>query len=440
MDKQALLSICAAIIFLFGIGYIGYVPGQSDFLQIIIPYAFCFVVYGYAIKNDNTFGTLPFIIGVGIVARFLLLFAFPNLSDDIYRFLWDGYLLHDGISPFENIPSKILHTSQTPGISENLYLLLNSPEYFTVYPTFSQLVFYVSSSVSNSNWVWCACLMKAILFLFEVINIYLIIAILKKLHLPIRRSILYILNPLVIVEIMGNLHYEGMMLTGMLGFYYLYLKNKLPVAAIAFAFGVGTKLIPILYLPALFLARIKIRFWVVLGLSTLVILLPIALSLSNFGSSLDLYFRSFEYNASIYYIVRRIGYNILGYNGIHLIGPLLAGLTVVSVLAFLYKWKDRITAASLPYFLLWSHVIFLALATTVHPWYLILPLAWSILTNYRFIVVWTGLICLTYINYSYVPYHENLVIVAIEYILVVLYFIKYERNKTIEIKKLNPQM
>jgi len=41
----------------------------------------------------------------------------------------------------------------------------------------------------------------------------------------------------------------------------------------------------------------------------------------------------------------------------------------------------------------------------------------SIFTRYRFPLVWTALLWLTYINYSYAEYHENLWVVGLEYVV-----------------------
>jgi hypothetical protein len=50
-----------------------------------------------------------------------------------------------------------------------------------------------------------------------------------------------------------------------------------------------------------------------------------------------------------------------------------------------------------------------------------LPIVISVFTNERFPIIWSFLIFGTYINYSYTPYDENLWVVAIEYILILIY-------------------
>jgi alpha-1,6-mannosyltransferase len=58
------------------------------------------------------------------------------------------------------------------------------------------------------------------------------------------------------------------------------------------------------------------------------------------------------------------------------------------------------------------------LATTVHPWYITSLVLLSVITSYRYPVVWSVLIILSYAAYRTVPYSENLWLVAVEYIVV----------------------
>ena len=61
---------------------------------------------------------------------------------------------------------------------------------------------------------------------------------------------------------------------------------------------------------------------------------------------------------------------------------------------------------------------YLLLSMTIHPWYVIMPVAMCLFTNYRYPILWSGLIMMTYINYADEVYHENLWLVALEYVLV----------------------
>ena len=62
-------------------------------------------------------------------------------------------------------------------------------------------------------------------------------------------------------------------------------------------------------------------------------------------------------------------------------------------------------------------------ATTIHPWYVATPLILCVFTKYRFPVVWSFTIILSYSAYGPDGFKENLWLVATEYILVLGVFL-----------------
>ena len=66
---------------------------------------------------------------------------------------------------------------------------------------------------------------------------------------------------------------------------------------------------------------------------------------------------------------------------------------------------------------------YFALATTVHPWYIATPLLLSVFTRYRYVIVWSFVVMLSYVAYQQTAVVENLYLVGLEYILVTAYLI-----------------
>jgi hypothetical protein len=164
-------------------------------------------------------------------------------------------------------------------------------------------------------------------------------------------------------------------------------------------------------------------FWVfsvAIGAALLLFFVPLLLSpgfISGFRSSLALYQQKFEFNASLYYLVRAVGYQQVGWNLIATIGPFLAKLSAVGIL-LLALLDGRSSWRSLPAGWLMAFVLYLLCATTVHPWYLSVPIVLCVFTPWRFPLVWSFLIMLTYVSYATVPYSENLWLVGLEYLVV----------------------
>ncbi|MEM1122506.1 MAG: hypothetical protein AAGJ18_18820, partial [Bacteroidota bacterium] len=183
---------------------LGYQIERSDFSQLIFLYATFFLTYLGIFHYTKALKTISFFVGLAIFLRFLLLFTIPNLSDDLYRFIWDGRLLVQGINPFDHLPSYYIDNDITfVGLTVDIYQQLNSPNYFTIYPPVNQLIFATAAWLFPDS-IWGSSLvMKSFLFLFEVGSIFLIIDLLKCFQLPAKNVLLYALNPLIIIEIMG---------------------------------------------------------------------------------------------------------------------------------------------------------------------------------------------------------------------------------------------
>ena len=418
MNFKLIISLIVGCLLVGSVSYLAYVPTQSDFGQIILSYALAFLSYFLILKQQ---WSVRSILVLALALRVILVPSFPNLSDDIYRFVWDGNLIVNGMNPYLYLPSELIveQSGWTPNAS-HLFANLNSQEYFTVYPPISQLVFGLSSFLGGQALLSSTVMMKIMLLLGEAALLFILMRLLTIYKLPAERLAFYALNPLVIVEVMGNMHFEGLMLCFLCLAWWLMITNRLLGAALAMAVSIGIKLIPLMLLPFLIVYwgwKRAFVFFTVIGCTLILFFLPVLLHLEFFWSSIDLYFRKFEFNGSIYYLLRWFGFQIKGFNLIHILGPVLA-LSTLGIIAYLTVKYKAAKPASLPKYWLLSLTTYLILATTVHPWYLILLIGICMFTNYRYPLLWSALIVLTYVNYSYSPYVENLWFVSCEYMFV----------------------
>lgn len=401
----------------------------------MIGYGLMWSFYLFIIKQGEKNPIWLFIL-MGIILRCILIPAYPPLSDDYFRFIWDGYLNLEGINPYELKPEEFISNTEEKK-HHFIYDDLNSQIYYSVYPPLLQAIFSFSTWLFPEQVQGSIIIMRLFLILFEIGSLFFIYQILQQFSLPKWQVLLYALNPLVIIEISGNLHFEGMMIFFLMGSIYLLTKfNNIIPSAISLGLAIGTKLLPLIFMP-FFLWKLGLKKAVIYGLiaATVFILSFFMLwdetLLSNFRESIRLYYKSFEFNGGIYYVCREIGYLFRGYNEIATIGPGLAGLSALGIiiLALFDKKKD---ISRLPFLFLLALSLYQLCSTTVHPWYIAPLVALTSLTSFRYAIVWSGLILLTYINYSYQPYHENLWVVGLEYILVIGILIKelveYRKN------------
>lgn len=396
---------------------------RTEFYLLISIYSSLFILYALLLTYFSD--EYRFLCCTGILFRLMLIASVPNLSDDVYRFIWDGQLIHSGINPFMYTPAEILQLNLlTP--DPTLFGLLNSKEYYSVYPPFCQLIFAVSSALSNGSWVLNIIFLKAFILLAEIGSLFILEKLLKTWNVDRKALLLYALNPLVILELSGNIHFEAFMIFFVLTCLYFFYKQQYFLSASMLALAIGSKLIPLFFLPLLLRPLGLKKFLVYTGtvfLISALLFIPFfqdTAPVKNFLQSIRLYWEKFEFNSGIYYSLRWFGYLLTGYNQIGLIGKLLAGLLIAGMAAAVIRLKK---AKQIPEYFFWILVIYLLLATTVHPWYLCPLIALSCFFNYRFAVVWSALIPFTYITYRTTLYMENLWLVFFEYLIVIGFMI-----------------
>jgi alpha-1,6-mannosyltransferase len=153
--------------------------------------------------------------------------------------------------------------------------------------------------------------------------------------------------------------------------------------------------------------------------------------ISNFSDTIALWFQDFEFNASVYYIIRWIGFQTIGWNIIADVGKILP-LVIIFILLLLTFFRRNSSLQQLLTALLFGSSVYFLLSTTVHPWYIATPLVLSIFTKYKFPVVWSLLVMVSYSAYVADGFSENLWLVALEYLGVLGYFIweLFFRKKT----------
>ena len=423
------LSQCAALL-LSGGAYaaLAYATPRVQFAQLLGLFGVALLAYAWLLHSR-----LPVRWGLAAALAFRLLWlpAEPALSDDVYRFRWDGLLVANGVNPFRFRPDELIATGARTAVPDQarraallpelqqLYRQLNSPHYYSVYPPVCQFAFGAAAWLFPASTAGFAACLRGAILLAEAGAAWLLLALLPALGWPARRALRYLLHPLVIVELVGNLHFEGVVLCFILLAIWLLSRQKWVGSAVALGLGVATKLLPLLVLPLLVrrLGWRRFAAYSALTLLTLTVLFGPFLSVDlfiNISRSLKLYFRSFEFNASVYYLLRPVGYWLTTYNQIAVIGPALALTSGLIGLAL--AWRERRpTLASLVPTLLLLLTAYYALATTIHPWYLTLLIGLSVLTRFRYALVWGGLAILSYAAYRTSVYAENLWLVGLEY-------------------------
>ena len=157
----------------------------------------------------------------------------------------------------------------------------------------------------------------------------------------------------------------------------------------------------------------------------------------NYAETVNLWFSNFEFNAGIYNLVKQVGVNHFDAKPWELVksyGSLVPVLVVLVALLLTFLRNNKNLGT-----LMGSMLILLSfyyfLSSTVHPWYVIFLVLLTLFTEYRFALVWSAMVVLSYYAYGNADYKESQWLLSIEY-LVVFGYLGYEILKKQHLKSL----
>ena len=216
------------------------------------------------------------ILAGAVAFRLILWPSTPIQEVDIYRYLWDGFVLQNGISPYRYKPDQVRaavadasnasggmqgdrlgrlagQVKASPALSEILDRI-HYEELPTVYPPVSQAVFGAASWLTpiSTSLEQRMQILKAVFLLFDLATLLLVMALLRHTSLPIGLSLLYGWCPLLIKEFANSGHLDAIavMLTTLA--VYLVITGRMLsciAAVIVLPLAIGAKLYPLVLMP-----------------------------------------------------------------------------------------------------------------------------------------------------------------------------------------------
>ncbi len=413
-----------SLISIAGYFLLAYQISRTQTIALYLVFAGLFAAYAWLLQFDLTAVQLRYVLIAAIVFRCIFLPALPHLSDDYFRFIWDGRLSAQGINPFNVLPLHFVQTQQSlhTGVSSSIYAGLNSKSYYTIYPPVMQGIFWFGAKIFPHSIPGSIVVMRLFILLSELGTILLLRRLLIYWGKSEKLTLLYAWNPLVIAELTGNLHFEAVMIFFLLLSVYLLIRGNESLSALAFGLALSVKLLPLMFLPAL-VRRIGWKKTIPYGIISIgitgLLFLPFmdTVFLQHIGSSVGLYFSKFEFNASLFYLIRWLGTQIIGYDIIYAAGPAL-GVCMLYGMGWYLRKERKPDGQNIFRSWMWIWLIYLACSTIVHPWYVTPLVVFAVFSGYRFPIFWSGAIVLTYFTYRQMPYRESLGLVTLEYTVV----------------------
>jgi hypothetical protein len=367
---------------------LGWWPGgRHTPVPALFLFGAAFVAYLVAASLQSR-ASLPrrYVWWLGLAGRAALLPLLPYFSDDIYRYMWDGWVQLQGVNPFLYAPADEALAS----IRTVWHPLINHPTVPTIYPPGAQLAFralaVLGPTIVVFKLAWVAC----------DLGVAWVIDRMTRERQDALPLLLYLWSPLLIVQVAWSGHLEPLALLPLVLACLVDQRagppgsdRRAPSRRAGFTAGTllglaaSVKLAPLAAVPALW----RRRGWAAALSSVLVPLLLYALY-AGAGPTLFAGLREFadrwEFNAGAYRILEAALGSVQ-------LAKLAAAAVVVAVAleAARRRWTlDRT--------LLWTIGVALLLSPTVHPWYVLWVLPFAALSRQRAWIALTGLVFLAY--------------------------------------------
>jgi hypothetical protein len=234
-------------------------------------------------------------LAAAVVFRLIAAVSPPSLSDDVYRYVWDGRVQAAGHHPYRSAPADPMREELRDA---KIYPKINHPEIPTIYPPLAEMVFAALALLHLDVTGF-----KLATAGLDVAVVFALLALLASSGGPRERVVLYAWNPLAVVETAGSGHIEP------LGVLFVVLavawigRGKAVRAGAALGAAIQAKLFPVILVFG-FVRRMKIHAVAAMLAVVAVTVAPYALRGPSAPGGVFAYAQRWEHGAVLFAGVR----------------------------------------------------------------------------------------------------------------------------------------
>ncbi|MEM1248419.1 MAG: hypothetical protein AAGK22_18735 [Acidobacteriota bacterium] len=280
-------------------------PTRSGGLFLVIM-AFGFSGMVWAVKRLGVGGgerepsrglTLPRMLAVALLLRVVALPLPATLSDDIYRYIWDGTVVLAGFNPYSHAPDAEVLVP----LRDEVWEKTAHRGVETVYPPVAEGLFSIAAATPIPQ-----LLLKTLIALLDLLGCVALWSLAVRRGVDVARTLAYAWNPLVVLEGagMGHVDAAGVAATVIAVWALLRMRDSgrtgdLLKSAVAGSVGVLIKLVPVVAVP-LWIAIGGGRFALAIGLLLAVGVVPVLVATGGVPPGLVTYGVSWEFNGPLF--------------------------------------------------------------------------------------------------------------------------------------------
>lgn len=310
------------------------------------------LAYGVAVlkARGGRFDSIPnlsrWILLGGILLRLIVFWCPPTLSEDIYRYVWDGKVQNAGFGPYDYPPQA----DELKALRDQDYEKINHKDFRTAYPPAAELLFRALASISTNH-----VLFKLAVLAFDCLLLLLLLRLLSAENLPPALLLVYAWHPLAALEFAGSGHMDVIAISLMF-LCFLMLPKRPALSGIALGAAVLTKYLPAITLPWT-LRKGGWKLGAAFIAIFIILLLPYYTPDFRLFKGLFVFYRKWWFNDSVFGILRLLF-------GSAEPARLTGGVFALGTTAWCL-WKRLSIYRS--FFLV--NAVIIVFAPVVHPWY-----------------------------------------------------------------------
>ncbi len=358
-------------------------PFWEHSLALLITVAVASAFWGLAVhwSSKPALATRWIVLGA-IVLRLVALLGDPGLSDDVNRYVWEGSLVADGISPYAAPPDAPEHAARRQQFSK-VYSDLNNPEISAAYPPVIEEVFglltWGSRLFGDTDGRLTLLWMRAFFALCDLLVLWPLAHLLARFQRPQSALVAWAWCPLVALEFGGSGHFDSLGILMMMGALALFSSSashwKDGLGAVLASASVFVKLLPLCMVPFVLRGERRVLRAGVLVVASLLWFLPFAYwedGGASVGRGITEYGTRWEGFNFVYSWIESGVKSLFGgaqdrsITDPRIVGRALVALIWCSWLGVLY-FKKREPVRAVGELI----ALFLVLSPTLHPWYLV---------------------------------------------------------------------
>lgn len=343
--------------------------------RIVFGIAASFVPYGVVLvfSRSLTGVRAPGLFAAATTAALgaIWLFAPPVLSDDLYRYVWEGRLWLEGFNPYGIAPDD---PSLAP-LRDELWASINNKSLATVYPPLSQLLFAISAWLGGGI---------GTVKLLALGGLVATVGWVARVTGDIRVALAIGANPLLSAESALNGHFDVLVGAAFFTVAWALSQHRFVRAGLAISFAVGLKVVGLVALPLLWR---RPKALLATAFASVLLLAPLVWSRTpnDPTSGTGQFATRWQGNESVFAVVDWLTRQFVAESSARLVARMVVAVILLAVIVLILR--RGVAAARATRILVWTVLL---LSPQVHPWYLAWLLPLDLAAGGRAALIWSA--------------------------------------------------